>query len=72
MELTIQQKRLLTCLLALQMPEAGVDENFETASDCWDYYTTMPPETPNPIRETCSAIVNVVGARTSPGMIFEG
>ena len=35
-------KRLLTCLLAMYMPEQGVDENLESALECWNFYADHP------------------------------
>lgn len=36
------KKRLLTCLLAMYMPDQGVDENLESALECWNFYADQP------------------------------
>ena len=36
------KKRLLTCLLAMYMPDRGIDENLESALECWNFYADQP------------------------------
>ena len=71
-EMPTWKKRGLTCLLAMYMPAEGVDENFETALDCWRFYVDQPPAPTIPTVPPSTEIVKVVGVRTSPGMTFEG
>lgn len=36
------KKRLLTCLLAMYMPDRGIDENLESTLECWNFYVDQP------------------------------
>ena len=65
------KKRFLACLLAMYMPPEGVDENLESALECWNFYVDQPPQPALPATQPRTEMVNIVGVRTSPGMIFE-
>ena len=64
-------KRLLTCLLAMYMPAEGVDENLETALECWNFHVAPPPTPALPALPPRTETVNVVGVRKSPGLTIE-
>ena len=63
-------KRYLTCLLAMLMPEQGIDENFESALECWNFYAdrsappALPPGRQNPVKTTFA------GFSTRPGLVL--
>jgi hypothetical protein len=65
------KKRLLTCLLAMYMPQEGVNENLESALECWNFYIDQSPQLGIPAIQPRTELVNIVDVRTSPGMIFE-
>ena len=65
------KKRFLTCLLAMYMPLEGVDENLGSALECWNFYVQQPHQPVLPQPKPRTEMVNIVGVRTSPGMIFE-
>jgi hypothetical protein len=65
------KKRILTCLLAMYMPREGVNENLESALECWNFYVDQSPRLGIPAAQPRTEMVNIVGVRTSQSMVFE-
>lgn len=66
------KKRFLTCLLALRMPAEGIDENLESALECWNFHVAQPHHPALPTLPPRTETVNIVGVRKSHGLTFEG
>jgi hypothetical protein len=64
------KKRVWTCLLATFMPQQGVDELFESAVECWNFYTDTPPQVVQ--AQTASSVgkAKITGSGTRPGLII--
>ena len=63
------KKRAWTCLLAMFMPQQGVDELLETAVGCWNFYTDAPPP-PAPLTARSVGKATIVASTTRPGLII--
>ncbi len=66
------KKRFLTCLLALRMPAEGIDENLESALECWNFHVAQPHHPALPTLPPRTETVNIVGVRKSHGLTIEG
>jgi hypothetical protein len=64
------EKRYLTCLLALLMPDQGIDENFETALECWNFYAHRPTPTALPSSGLNPVKVKFTGYSPRPGLVL--
>ena len=63
-------KRSWTCWLAMLMPQEGVDELFESAVGCWNFYTDEPQSTVQPHAARPVENATIVGSTTRPGLII--
>ena len=63
-------KRYLTCLLAIYMPEQGVEEQLESAFECWNFYTDRPTLRPLPPTEPPVRKAKITGSSTRPGLVI--
>ena len=70
-EATPWKKRFLTCLLAMYMPAEGIDENLESALECWNFHVTPPHRPALPAQPPRTETVNIVGVRKSYGLTLE-
>ena len=64
------KKRVWICLMAMFMPQQGVDELFETAVGCWNFYTDAPPPPPPPRTAPSVGKATIVASTTRPGLII--
>lgn len=71
-EATPWKKRFLTCLLAMYMPAEGIDENLESALECWNFHVAPPHQPALSTQSPRTETVNVVGVRSSSGLTIEG
>lgn len=63
-------KRYLTCLLAALMPEQGIDENFESALECWNFYADRPTPPALPSGGSNPVKTKFAGFSTRPGLVL--
>ena len=68
--LTQRQKRLLTCWLAVNMPERGCDENLQNAVEIMQNQLRIEAPEPPPTTNGVTRI-KITGQRTSPSLVFE-
>jgi hypothetical protein len=63
-------KRYLTCLLAMYMPEQGVDENLDSAVECWNFYADQPTLRPLPPTDAPIWKAKITGFSTRPDLVI--
>ena len=63
-------KRSWTYWLTMFMPQQGVDELFESAVGCWNFYTDEPPSSVQ--SHTARSVDNatIIASTTRPGLII--
>ena len=69
--MSAKKRRILTCLLAIQMPDEGVNELYEDALDCWKFYTEQLPKPTIPTEPPKTVTAKFVGYSERPGIEIE-